>query len=161
MVTRRVALDMLVAAYWDLMGVPQDIRDRGSDCLLLSNPVFHGDNDFEDYMHNFFEQDIVKGDFIVQVARTATGVVRRLGVVLGIVEVKVKLKEPIKHGIGGPQWHVMERHLRVAWYDVEAPASVVESAVAVDYIVKVDPDTLPSIVTQPLRFASMRGRAKV
>lgn len=93
-------------------------------------------------MLNFAGQDILKGTFVVQIARTNQGIVRRVGVVLGV--------EATDEG----------SRLRTAWYDPEVEdTSVSESVVSLDNLVRVHPETLPSTTVTPLEYALLRGRA--
>jgi hypothetical protein len=95
-------------------------------------------------MINFAGQDITKNDYVVQIARTNQGMVRRAGVVLGFEEVEGTLR------------------LRTGWYDPEEQDTyATESVVAIDNLVKVDPNSLPSTTVRPLEFVQQRGRAKL
>lgn len=93
-------------------------------------------------MHNFAGQDIQKGHFIAQIARTNRGIVRRVGVVLDLTQVEEDL------------------HLRVGWYDPEVPeVNASESVVSVENAVLIDPNTLPNTTRIPLEYVLFRGRA--
>jgi hypothetical protein len=93
-------------------------------------------------MLNFAGQDIQKGTFVVQIARTNQGIVRRVGVVLGV--------EATPEG----------SRLRTAWHDQEVEdTSVSESVVSLDNLVRVDPNSLPNTTRYPLEYALLRGRA--
>lgn len=93
-------------------------------------------------MQNCVGQEVNLGDFVVQIARTNQGMVKRAGVVLGNVLVEENLR------------------LRTAWYDPdEGDTSTTESAVGAENLIKVDPNTLPNTVTRALEFAKGRGRA--
>jgi hypothetical protein len=97
---------------------------------------------YNQVMQNYFGQQIVKGDTVIQIARTSNGMVRRVGVVLG------------------DAFSPDEIEARVGWYDPEVlDTSVSESVVGYDYIVKVDPQTLPPTMIFPLGYALQRGRA--
>jgi hypothetical protein len=93
-------------------------------------------------MLNFAGQDIHKGTFVVQIARTNQGIVRRVGVVLGV--------EATDEG----------SRFRTAWSDPEVEdTSVSESIVSLDNLVRIDPNTIPNTVRYPLEYALLRGRA--
>lgn len=95
-------------------------------------------------MLNFAGQDITTGTFVVQIARTNQGIVRRVGVVLGVNQTTEGLR------------------LRTAWHDPEVEdTSVSESGVTLDNLVKVDPNSLPNTVRYPLEYALLRGRASL
>lgn len=94
-------------------------------------------------MQNFIGQQIRKGDFVIQIARTNQGIVKRAGVVLTIV--------PQEDGTS---------LLRTGWYDPdEKIGGATESLVKIDNLVKIDPDTLPAIPRRVLDFVKQRGRA--
>ena len=96
-------------------------------------------------MQNFVGQQIVKRDTVVQIARTNQGIVKRVGVVLGIV----------------PQ-DDQTSLLRVGWYDPdEKIGGATESTVKIDNLVKIDPETLPVIPRRVLDFVKQRGRARL
>lgn len=93
-------------------------------------------------MLNFAGQDIRPGHFVVQIARTNQGIVRRTGVVLGV--------EATSEG----------SRLRIAWSDPEVEdTSVSESVVSLDNLVLIDPNSIPNTVRYPLEYALLRGRA--
>ena len=95
-------------------------------------------------MQNFAGQEIDKGIFVVQIARTNQGIVRRVGVVLDV--------EATEEG----------SRLRTAWYDPEVEdTNVSESVVSLDNLVRIDPNTVPSTRVVPLAYALLRGRAKL
>jgi hypothetical protein len=95
-------------------------------------------------MRNFAGQEIEKGDFVAQIARTNQGIVRRVGVVLGV--------EATEEG----------SRLRTAWHDPEeTETSASESSVSLDNLVKIDRMSLPSTTVTPLEYALLRGRAKL
>lgn len=94
-------------------------------------------------MLNFAGQVIDKRTWVAQIARTNQGIVRRVGVVLDVTV--------DDEGIS---------HLRTAWYDPETPdVNVMESVVALDNLVAIDPMSLPTTIRVPLEYAVIRGRA--
>jgi hypothetical protein len=95
-------------------------------------------------MLNCVGQEVNRGDYVVQIARTNQGMVKRVGVVLGAVMVDETLR------------------LRTAWYDSDyADTSTMESAVGVENLIKVDSKTLPATTVLALEFAKGRGRASL
>ena len=93
-------------------------------------------------MLNCVGQDVGPGDYVVQIARTNQGMVKRAGVVLGYVDVEGTLR------------------LRTAWYDRdEAETSATESVVGHENLIKIDWESLPQIVAKVLGYAKIRGRA--
>ena len=95
-------------------------------------------------MLNFAGQDIRRGHFVAQIARTNQGIVKRVGVVLDVAATEEGSR------------------LRTAWYDPEVEdTSASESVVAVDNLVRVDPASLPNTTVTPLEYALLRGRAKL
>lgn len=95
-------------------------------------------------MRNFVGQEIDKGSFVVQIARTNQGIVRRVGVVLDV--------EQTPEG----------SRLRTAWFDPEDhDTSASESVVSLDNLVRVSRESLPNTTVTPLEYALLRGRAKL
>jgi hypothetical protein len=91
-------------------------------------------------MLNFVGQDIQKGSFVVQIARTNQGVVKRAGVVLGVTMTD-------------------EGSLfRTGWYDRETPnVHAKESSVKIDGLVLIDPNSLPNNIRNILEYVKTRG----
>lgn len=90
-------------------------------------------------MLNFAGQDILKGSYVGQSARTGKGMKHRVGVVLGYVDAG----------------------LRVAWYDVNSGSGSVESVVEATYLFKIDPATFNPVWRAALDYAKVRGHAAV
>lgn len=99
-------------------------------------------------MLNFAGQDVAKGDYIGQVARTNQGMKKRIGVVTGIAQVEVR-GEPVVH-------------LRVIWdtYDEETGLwELSDNTVDPRYVFKIDRESITHTVAIELGYAAGRGHA--
>lgn len=99
-------------------------------------------------MLNFAGQDIRRGDYIGQVARTNQGMKHRVGVVMSTVEVEVK---------GTPQ-----THLQVIWAtrDFETGEwDLSDGNVSPTTVFKIDADTITYTTFLALDSARQRGHA--
>lgn len=100
-------------------------------------------------MMNFAGQDIRRGHFIGQVARTNQGMKYRVGVTLGETDVQ-KVKD-------GP----MLRHLRVVWAEMGENGvwNLIDANVLPTYVFRIQPETIFETVRRRLDFAFMNGHA--
>ena len=97
-------------------------------------------------MLNFAGQDIRKGDYIGQVARTNQGMKRRVGVVTGDSVITYR-------GEDSPG-------LRVIWNDFDGETWTLEDGnVLADNVFHIDPKTLGITVQHALAMAVYRGHA--
>jgi hypothetical protein len=97
-------------------------------------------------MLNFAGQDIHKGDYVGQVGRTSQGMKRRIGVVMGTVDIT--------------QTGVTTTGLRIIWNEFDGETWTLEDgAVKPDNVFVIDPHRMSNTVFLELDAARQRGHA--
>ena len=102
-------------------------------------------------MLNFAGQDIAKGDYIGQVARTSQGMKRRVGVVMGYVALDPPPKSSIRAMVPG---------FRVIWNAWDGASWTLEDGnVLPENVFHIESSSLGATVRSALEAAHYRGHA--